>query len=165
MDSRRAKQLAGLTSLVVEDSAEKTLSYSLKVTIGDRSNKEAPALVTQMVRKELGKLSALASKKLKADVSVSLYHNYGGTNGDPLISASTGGKEVSEAATENEVPHFGIQDDGNAGKVAVALAKAGLTVDMEHAMGIHYFNFKDQKSCAKAHAIANKVIDKSKEQE
>ena len=41
--------------------------------------------------------------------------------------------------------------------MAVELAKAGLTVDMEEAMGVFYFNFKNKADEAKAAKIAAKL--------
>lgn len=61
--------------------------------------------------------------------------------------------------------HFGLEDEGNFTKVCLALAKAGIIVDSELAMGIFYFNFKNQKTLDKATKVAEKVIDKTKENE
>ncbi len=73
--------------------------------------------------------------------------------------------QLFEGTKENMVPHFGLEDEGNAGKAAVALAKAGLVVDMEHNFGIFYFNFPTKEKHDNAVRIVKKVIDKTKESE
>lgn len=71
-------------------------------------------------------------------------------------------KKVDEASGPL-VPSFTVNNDDNAGKTAVALAKAGITVDMEYAMDAFYFNFKTESIAEHAEKIMNRVIDKSKE--
>lgn len=83
--------------------------------------------------------------------------------GIPTKNDENGRKSLAETGEEHH--HFGLEDEGNVAKTCIALAKAGLTVDMEFAMGIFYFNFKTKVALDKAAAVMERVIDKSKEQE
>lgn len=58
---------------------------------------------------------------------------------------------------EGLVPSLGVAKEDDAGWFAVELAKAGQTVDMEEAMGVFYFNFKDKSKADKAKALAEKM--------
>ena len=51
----------------------------------------------------------------------------------------------------------GVDKEDDAGWMAVELAKAGLVVDMEEAMGVFYFNFKNKSDEAKAKKLADKL--------
>lgn len=65
--------------------------------------------------------------------------------------------EASFHAGESMTFSFGINKEDDAGWVAVEIAKAGITVDMEEALGIFYFNFKNKADADKARKIAEKL--------
>lgn len=57
----------------------------------------------------------------------------------------------------NLTASVGVDKEDDAGWMAVELAKAGMTVDMEEAMGVFYFNFKTKADEAKAKKLAQKL--------
>lgn len=48
-------------------------------------------------------------------------------------------------------------------KISISVFSNGISHVRTHDVGIHYFNFKTKKDAKRAYSIANKVIDKSKE--
>jgi hypothetical protein len=57
---------------------------------------------------------------------------------------------------EASVPSFGLEQEENAKEACIAIAKAGVAVDMEYFMEVFYFNFKSKKE----HDIAAKAVAK-----
>lgn len=59
---------------------------------------------------------------------------------------------------DTSVPSFGLQDEEKAKIACIAIAKAGVAVDMEYFMDTFYFNFKSTKDHDKAvKALKGKV--------
>lgn len=79
------------------------------------------------------------------------------TNEDAVTEAARKPKATEPAPTGNITASVGVDKEDDAGWMAVELAKAGLTVDMEEAMGVFYFNFKNKADEAKAAKIAAKL--------
>lgn len=79
------------------------------------------------------------------------------TNEDAVTEAARKPKAAQPAPTGNLTASVGVDKEDDAGWMAVELAKAGLTVDMEEAMGVFYFNFKNKADEAKAAKIAAKL--------
>lgn len=79
------------------------------------------------------------------------------TNEDAVAEAARKPKAAEPAPTGNLTASVGVDKEDDAGWMAVELAKAGLTVDMEEAMGVFYFNFKNKADEAKATKIAAKL--------
>ena len=79
------------------------------------------------------------------------------TNEDTVTEAARKPKAAEPAPTGNLTASVGVDKEDDAGWMAVELAKAGLTVDMEEAMGVFYFNFKNKADEAKATKIAAKL--------
>lgn len=73
------------------------------------------------------------------------------------IKAARKPKAAQPTPTGNLTAFIGVDKEDDAGWLAVELAKAGLTVDMEEAMGVFYFNFKNKADEAKATKIAAKL--------
>ncbi len=84
-----------------------------------------------------------------------------------VVKAVGGGivEGLSHDAKSQAHMHFGFQDDGNAAKAKKAIKAAGISFDFSKDVGINYFYFETLKDAKKAYSIANKVIDKSKEDE
>ena len=72
------------------------------------------------------------------------------------LAAKKAEKAVASSASQM-VPSIGVNKEDDAGWMAVELAKAGMTVDMEEAMGVFYFNFKTHADAAKAQKLAKKL--------
>lgn len=64
---------------------------------------------------------------------------------------------------EAAVPSFGLQDEEHVKIACLAIAKAGVAVDMEYFMDVFYFNFKSQKDYEKAVKAVKAKVDVSKE--
>lgn len=76
-------------------------------------------------------------------------------------------RELSGLLTEDKtIPagfNFTLSDEDNMHKALDALLEAGLSVDLNLAMGTYYFNFTNEGAATEARKIAAKVIDKKKE--
>lgn len=70
------------------------------------------------------------------------------------LKKMAGIKESSEML----VPSISVENEETAGKVAVALAKSGLTVDLEFALDVFYFNFKSKDELKKAKKQVSTLI-------
>lgn len=64
-----------------------------------------------------------------------------------------------------QVPSFGLKKEENVKIACVAIAKAGVAVDMEYFMDVFYFNFKSKKDYDKAVAAIAKKINREGEDE
>lgn len=64
---------------------------------------------------------------------------------------------------ENLVHSFDVDNERDAASLCIALAKDGLTVDMEFAMGVFYFNFKNKAQAEKAEAVVKRIIKEEAE--
>lgn len=71
--------------------------------------------------------------------------------------AAASAQKPAEEKSGTLTASIGIAKEDDAGWVAVELAKAGMTVDMEEAMGVFYFNFKNKQDEARARNIAAKL--------
>lgn len=60
---------------------------------------------------------------------------------------------------------FGLKKEENVKNACVAIAKAGVPVDMEYFMDVFYFNFKSKKDHDKAMTALNKKLDLNGEED
>jgi hypothetical protein len=69
---------------------------------------------------------------------------------------------VSEEAVSEEamVPSIEMQNEDNVMKACIVLAKEGMTVDLEYAMDVFYFNFKTKQARDKAAKLVKYLLDK-----
>jgi hypothetical protein len=114
---------------------------------------DLPEIVTMIAAKAEGKsgdeLAALINQVYDAGVKDGLAQAEEKEDGEDKEVKET--PSVSEAATLTF--SFNIDDEAKAAKACIILAKAGLTVDMEEALGVFYFNFKNAEQLAKAKKI------------
>ena len=78
-------------------------------------------------------------------------------NEDMVTEAADKPETAKPAPLDNITSFIGVDKEDDAGWMAVELAKAGITVDMEEAMGVFYFNFKNKADEAKAVKLAEKL--------
>ena len=69
---------------------------------------------------------------------------------------------VSEQVVSEEamVPSIEFQNEDNVMKACIVLAKEGMTVDLEYAMDVFYFNFKTKQARDKAAKLVKYLLDK-----
>lgn len=74
---------------------------------------------------------------------------------------------VSEQAVSEEamVPSIEFRNEDNVMKACIVLAKEGMTVDLEYAMDVFYFNFKTKQARDKAAKLVKYLLDKETVQE
>lgn len=108
-----------------------------------------------MKKLEGGKSVVVTVKMVKPNVVSYSFQTK--TNEDAVTEAARKPKAAQPAPTGNLTASVGVDKEDDAGWMAVELAKAGLTVDMEEAMGVFYFNFKNKADEAKAAKIAAKL--------
>lgn len=128
-----AKQAEGKTGEELEDIINKVYDAGVQDGLAqaeEDKEKEVKEGLTEAARKDLAVKKA-AKTTAKAEVA-----------------APVGGQLV---------PSVGVNKEDDAGWMAVELAKAGMTVDMEEAMGVFYFNFKNKADADKAKKLAAKL--------
>lgn len=76
---------------------------------------------------------------------------------DSVTEAARKPKAAEPEMSGNLTASVGVDKEDDAGWLAVELAKAGMAVDMEEAMGVFYFNFKNKADEAKARKLAEKL--------
>ncbi len=177
------RKLAGIPSPVIEASDDDVMDDEVEdAEEGEEESKEGGEDDKAAEREELISSIADKAKEMELDELKDLLHKLyqaGYDDGEEAHGAEgeeeTEDKKVEEAARKdlaakkaakaaeqpapggNLTSHVGIDKEDDAGWMAVELAKAMVPFEMEEAMGVFYFNFKNKADEAKAKKVAEKL--------
>lgn len=157
-DVELLRRMAGLPVVEKHDTEEAENASAEEIapeeseeeTVDDSTEEELPSIITT--------IATHAEGKTGDDMIALVKDVYDAGFKDGVESVSESAEEEKSEETVEEaaqmIPAVGVDKEDDAGWLAVELAKAGMTVDMEEAMGVFYFNFKNQADANKAKKIA-----------
>lgn len=162
-DFELLRAMAGLTPATAQAPIAETSDETADASDEEAVKDELPAIIT--------KIAVDAEGKTGDDMIALVKDVYDAGFKDGVKSTEEPSEEtVEEAARKNKpaiaaapttgqalTTSVGVDKEDDAGWFAVELAKAGMTVDMEEAMGVFYFNFKKPEDGAKALKVAQKL--------